>query len=454
VLYLYCWILLRVYRELPGRNLNGGHQYDNGAVSDADSDTSDNTTQQRPHRVTDEVLSNNGHSEAQSSRDPLMPVAQTLPLFGDADSHMAHAAIVQRNIRNDIFITLPHDEEIMYEDQDDTDVSWRPCGSRSSKRNDDSTAQSSRPSTKRRKTAAKLPVRNNVHTEVLRNTRTSHANREREMDDAVYPSQHIGAPTLSNGIGGSSNLSAPPRESASVCSVASAEPIMDNPIERDADDYDDVGDDADSVLGDSRDPPIILPSMTIPPTVPVADARVTFPIDMTPQSPSLEDRRHRLASKMEDLLPLGLKKPDVLHLSGLVELLEALSTMDHLHLQDVYGRDLMNRQRALKRWVECLKSLLSFYEVTGFKEDVTTRNAFIKTIPADHRIVARKSFLQTRSSLSDWRAEAGVTEEEFSRDVASVFFNLAFWKDTWVTLEEVETWTLGFTEELLTWFRQ
>jgi hypothetical protein len=157
---------------------------------------------------------------------------------------------------------------------------------------------------------------------------------------------------------------------------------------------------------------------------------------------------------MEDLLPLGLKKPDVLHLSGLVELLEALSTMDHLHLQDVYGRDLMNRQRALKRWVECLKSLLSFYEVTGFKEDVTTRNAFIKTIPADHRIVARKSFLQTRSSLSDWRAEAGVTEEEFSRDVASVFFNLAFWKDTWVTLEEVETWTLGFTEELLTWFRQ
>jgi hypothetical protein len=452
VLYIYCWILLHVYRELPGRNLNSGHQYDNGAASAASSDTNDNSTQQRLHQVTDKVLSNNGRSEAGSSRNRLMPVAQMLPLSGQTDFKTAPAAIVRRVTNKNTFNTHSNDEGIVYDNDDDADISWEPSGSLPHKRRDYSSAQSSRQSTKRCKTRAELPVRTGVNAKVLRNTRTTRANGEREVEDAVYSSQHVAAQTSSSGIGESCIVGPAQRESATANSVVSAEPLLNDPIERDADGHD-VDDDTDSVQGSSRNYPVISSTAETTPADSAAKSSLIVIIKLTAQSQDLEGRRHRLASKILDVLRGGLQRPNVLLLSGLIELLETTSKMDSLRLQEIYGRDLKDRQQALKMWLQCLKRLLSFCEDTGFRGDTTTRNAYLETISDSLRLSAGEGFIHILSSLSAWRAELGVTEEGFARDVASIFFHLAFWKNPWIKLTHIETLTLEFTEELLAWFR-
>jgi hypothetical protein len=421
-LYLYCWILRCVYRKLPGRNPDGDHQYENGAASAEDSDSDDNYTQEPPHQVTDEGFLNNGRSEAESSRTQLMPVAQMLPLPGDVDSKLPATVIVQQNLSNDTIGTPSNDEDILYENQDDPDSSHEPSSSRSIKRRDNWATQPPLPSTKRRKASGKLPVRTSVHPRVRRNMRC--------------------------------NVDGFRRQSASVSSVASAEPLVDDLLAREVDNYDDVGDDADSVLGAFKDPPIVPPSTTIPPTVTITDARLSEHINMAAQSSDLEDSRCLLAIKLLESLFNGLQQPNVVLLSDTVELLETLLRTDYRRLQAVYGDNLKDHEVALTRWLECLRSLLLFYELTGVKEDVTARNAFLAALPNGAPKPAIISYYRTRYSLSTWRAGNGRIHEGFVRQVTSILFNLASWGDRFFRIDQMEQCTSKFTQELLTWFEK
>jgi hypothetical protein len=344
-----------------------------------------------------------------------------LPLLGDVDNNLPTTVIVQQNVSNDTIGRPSNDEDILYENRDDTDSSYEPSSSRSIKRRDNWATQPSLPSTKRRKASGKLPVRTGVHPKV------------RHMRCSVRGFR---------------------RQSASVSSVASAVPLVDDLLAREADNHDDVGDDADSVLGAFKDPPIVPPSTTIPPTVTITDARLSEPINMAVQSSDLENSRCLLAIKLLESLFDGLQQPNVVLLSDTVELLETLLRTDSRRLQAVYGDNLVDHELALTRWLECLRSLLLIYKLTGFKEHVPARNEFLAGLPNGAPKPAIISYYRTRYSLSTWRAGNGHIHEGFVRQVTSILFNLASWGDHFFRIDQMEQCTSEFTQELLTWFEK
>jgi hypothetical protein len=207
----------------------------------------------------------------------------------------------------------------------------------------------------------------------------------------------------------------------------------------------DVEDDNDSVQGDEEELPVEtgsaqnIPSLTEPmhsvvPTKPAAQSRNT------------EHAPRRLFSKLWSALPAGLQRSNALLLSDTVHILDSLSEMDYLRLEEIYADRFDSHQAALHAWVKSLKSVLEFYELTEFAGDVSTLDAFLADSPGGIAEAASGILVQGGSSLPGWPGYA-----HFSDEVTSVFYNLVVPQRLWRS-GMMENKTRKFTEELLAWF--
>jgi hypothetical protein len=79
------------------------------------------------------------------------------------------------------------------------------------------------------------------------------------------------------------------------------------------------------------------------------------------------------------------------------------------------------------------------------------RDAFLGAMVGRLPYAVANTAIHTRASLEQWRIEHNMDDEDFSRDVASILFNLASW-GPWMDLQQIEDWTRKFTEDLLAWF--
>ncbi|KAH5564913.1 hypothetical protein HBI25_074440 [Parastagonospora nodorum] len=165
-----------------------------------------------------------------------------------------------------------------------------------------------------------------------------------------------------------------------------------------------------------------------------------------------EHDRQRLASELFAVLSGKLQEPDNVVLSSTLDLLESIIKTDFLRLVELSIGNLGHIKDSLNQWLSCLRVVLKFYEDTKFTGNLSTRSAFRKTIPVSLAISTRQMILKGRASLSKWRHERRISNNDFAKEVASVLFQLASWDDD-MELQEMEEMTLKFTEELLAWFK-
>ncbi|KAH4175818.1 hypothetical protein HBI65_030610 [Parastagonospora nodorum] len=178
----------------------------------------------------------------------------------------------------------------------------------------------------------------------------------------------------------------------------------------------------------------------------VVRLKLTIPLDDN------EHDRQRLASELFAVLSGKLQEPDNVVLSSTLDLLESIIKTDFLRLVELSIGNLGHIKDSLNQWLSCLRVVLKFYEDTKFTGNLSTRSAFRKTIPVSLAISTRQMILKGRASLSKWRHERRISNNDFAKEVASVLFQLASWDDD-MELQEMEEMTLKFTEELLAWFK-
>jgi hypothetical protein len=175
--------------------------------------------------------------------------------------------------------------------------------------------------------------------------------------------------------------------------------------------------------------------------------RLVVPIRLTPQSKDTEVLRRRLTANLWDVMPPGLERPNLLLLSSTVDLLESLSKSGwfHLRFREVYANDFNSHQIALSQWLDYLKCVLNFYEVTKFRGNLRTLDAFLENMPGESQDASMSTFSHVSVSLCRWRGY-----EHFAKKVASVISNLV-WSQRWWKLRRMEPLILKFTEELWAW---
>jgi hypothetical protein len=175
--------------------------------------------------------------------------------------------------------------------------------------------------------------------------------------------------------------------------------------------------------------------------------RLVVPIRLTPQSKDTEVLRRRLTANLWDIMPPGLERPNVLLLSSTVDLLESLSKTGwyHLRFREVYANDFNSHQVALSQWLDCLKCVLNFYEVTKFRGNLRTLDEFLENMPGESQDAFMSAFSHVSASLCKWR-----DHEHIAKKVASVISNLV-WSQHWWKLRRMEPLILKFTEEMWAW---
>jgi hypothetical protein len=491
MLYLYCWVLSRVIRELPktkrsteSRAFDLSSDEDDSDHTTADSDMEITNVNQRQHIEVREVLKENNPPYSDAVCSPLVPVAQMLPIQSNNNSGTAQSTRERSANDNNTSTTSKNasntgvnDEELVHDDEsNNSDEPLVPnLGKRRVKRRGYSTIHSPLSIHKRQKSSLRKPY-GVIHTESMRNDRVHHIETSIKEKSAgtVYPSpppvhytgldDMVGTPNFpnvqhnrqTNHPSGNETLYKVAENLEQGTSVDATSKIIADDIPDDRSvaksDEEEGNGDADSVQGHLEEP--LTRSRAFKTTAPstVERPRLVVPIKLTAQSRDLEAIRQRLASKLLDVLPVGLQQPNILLLSSTVDLLHSLSKMDRQRLMVIYKNDLSNHQGALDRWLQCLRSLLIFYELTGFKDGLMERDAFLNAMVDGPPEAVLKTAIHVRSSLVEWRIEHNVIDEDFSRDVASMLFNLASW-GPWMKLQKMEDWTWKFTEDLLAWFK-
>lgn len=485
MLYLYCWILSRVIRELPktrrpaeSRAFDLSSDGDESDDTTADSDIEITDVKRRQQIVEGEVLTENNPHYSDAVRNPLVPVAQMLPIQGDSDSRAAQPPRERSVIDNNVSTTGFNDEELVHDDENNNSVEHLVpnLGKRRIKRRGYSTIHSPLSHSKRQKMNLRKPI-GVIHAESIRNDGVPQieTNIEDKLAGTVYPSpppvqctgldEVVGTPNFPNvqhnkrqtsHLSGEETLHKVTENLEQGTSVDANSKTIADDVPDDCNveilNEEEGNGDADSVQGHLEEPSTGSRASKTTASSSVERPRLVVPIKLTAQSRDLECIRQRLASKLLDVLPVGLQQPNILLLSSTVDLLQSLSRMDRQRLMVIYEKDLSNHQGALDRWLQCLRSLLTFYELTGFKDGLMERDAFLDAMVDGPPEAVLKTAIHVRSSLVEWRIEHNIIDEDFSRDVASILYNLASW-GPWMKLQKMEDWTWKFTEDLLAWFK-
>jgi hypothetical protein len=330
----------------------------------ADSDMEITNVNLRQHSAEGEVLTENNPPYSDAVRNPLVPVAQMLPIQGNNDSKTDQSTSERSATDNNVSTTSVNNQELVHDDE--TNNSDEPLvphiGNRRIKRRGYSTIHSPLSQSKRQKMSLRKPI-GVIHAESMRNDGAPHTetNIQDKLAGTVYPSPppvqctglddvvgkpnfpnvqhnkrytnhlsgeetlHKGAENIEQGkyVGANSNIVA--EDVADDCNVGNSD-------EREGDG------DAGSVQGRLEEPPTRSRASKTTASSSVKRPRLVVPIKLTAQSRDLEAIRKRLASKLLDVLPVGLQQPNALILSSTVDLLQSLSRMDRQRLMEIYDK--------------------------------------------------------------------------------------------------------------------
>ncbi|KAH7396489.1 hypothetical protein DE146DRAFT_736618 [Phaeosphaeria sp. MPI-PUGE-AT-0046c] len=210
-----------------------------------------------------------------------------------------------------------------------------------------------------------------------------------------------------------------------------------------------LDDDVESVFGDLE---VSCTIGTSSKTTPNCTARPSLVVRMklATQIQDLGNLRTGLASNLADIRRTGLRDPNVLVLKTQIELLETLSKANHLRLREIYNDAFKHHQEVLKQWLQLLKSIVFFYEVTGFKGGLSERGAFLDAMPTGCLGAVEDAFIHSCADFKAWLYSRSIDEAQFARDVASLFFHLGSWITR--TQARIESMMAQLTRDLLAWY--
>jgi hypothetical protein len=159
-----------------------------------------------------------------------------------------------------------------------------------------------------------------------------------------------------------------------------------------------------------------------------------------------DDLRRPLASNLLDIILAGLDQRDILLISKTVDMLESVSKADRPRLQEVYADNFNSHITALDQLVQGLKYLTEYCKRIKFQGSLSTLDAFLTRMPNGTPIDVLKLFREGSSYLSQWN-----DHEQIAGQIASVLSNLVRSPRRWC-LQTMEPLILKLIKELLAWF--
>jgi hypothetical protein len=503
MLYLFCWIIARAIRRLPkdpnkSRKAFGRPSQSGALIFDLSSDNDDGNnsddTESIEYAAAAAAANSRDHSQGSGSnstgnnatqsmsmQSSQVPVAQMLPKRGVVATEVIDTG-KSPTVTNSLASTTTAEDALLNEHNDSAGVSDSQLprvSSRRIKRRGFSYPFGEAPENKRpRCVNARCPAAGSaIPTPRLQRGTASNFNEIDNSEPSSYPSPlSLGSmeagdesnernfPNVPNGdrprrqptgentyqaIDTSNRTQASEAED----NVSSLEPegrTGEQPVrnaQREVDDSDD-----DSVQGHNGARRSVTTSSKTTPSS-TRRPRLVVPLKVMTPPEDLKYQQWRLTSKLSEILRAKLQQPNTVLLSSTIEVMDTLSRTERLRLMEKYGEDFSHYQGAFDQWLQCLKNILAFYEITGFRGDLSTRNAFMDNMPnGGPPEVVSDAFYRGRVSLIEWQRRSGIDDMELSKNVASVLFNLAPW-GSWTQLHRLESWTQGFTEELLAWFQ-
>lgn len=206
--------------------------------------------------------------------------------------------------------------------------------------------------------------------------------------------------------------------------------------------------DTDSVLGEAEVPHTVASSSNITPNATPRQSLVV-PIKLPTQVQHSEETRKHLASNLVGIRSTGLRDPRILLLKSTIEILEELSRTSHLRLREIYNETFNHHQEALTHWIQMLKNIVLFYDVTGFKGDLSERDMFLEVTPANCLTVVEDTFINSSTHLTQWLRRRGIDDAKFVQEVASLLFHLGSWSI--MRPARIHSMIAQFTRDLLAW---
>ncbi|KAI2486861.1 hypothetical protein Ptr902_00994 [Pyrenophora tritici-repentis] len=143
---------------------------------------------------------------------------------------------------------------------------------------------------------------------------------------------------------------------------------------------------------------------------------------------------------------------DIEELQQTIVLTTKISQNDSQRLRTILGHAYEACQKALDRFLTCLKEIVAFRQMTNFTGDATTRAAFCaQTLTTEQKKSARGSLTHLKRKKAEWVAESNFSEG-FSRNLALLLLEMISWGDIPMSFPEMQEYLLRFNESLLAWF--
>ncbi|KAF1845532.1 uncharacterized protein K460DRAFT_430414 [Cucurbitaria berberidis CBS 394.84] len=185
--------------------------------------------------------------------------------------------------------------------------------------------------------------------------------------------------------------------------------------------------------------------------IPTGTRQSTEPTPLTRQAEK-SGNHCKLAFMLLDILKTGdPENQDLAILKDTITLINTIRYDDAILLNRVEKNAPDRRQTILNQWLECVRAFTTFRQMTGFKGDKNSREAFIKGLARELKKAAGLPLVRMSSVISEWRQEPDFTVAGFSKDLAHVLFGMATWMGTMELGELAEDLTT-FNERLFAWF--
>jgi hypothetical protein len=171
----------------------------------------------------------------------------------------------------------------------------------------------------------------------------------------------------------------------------------------------------------------------------------------TPATNQCHHDRFILASRLLDLLEIcnpGHQK--LVEIRQTIELINTIRHDDAHRLRTAYGDAEERYEKTLARWLSLVEAVVEFRERTGFEGNVTTRDAFFRTLTTEQRTSARGFVIRANGVKAELLVEGGFTIARFSRDVAVILFEIPKWH--LMGLGDLEELVVNFITKLFAWF--